>query len=110
MAKSFYQKAAEARERDLLHLRDVDAFAEFCEADGWMRVETKGHYEALRMARPDKFNGSREWLIVYRRDPTFSGDINNVRHGVVWGNSALWAKKFYRSRKEEQINDKRERD
>lgn len=41
------------KDRNRLHLSKLDEFAAFCEADGWRREATKGHFEVLRMRNPE---------------------------------------------------------
>lgn len=50
--------------RGLLHLNQVEPFAGFCEGLGWLRVDTKGDYEVLRMQHRD----AKKPMILYVRD------------------------------------------
>lgn len=54
------------RDRSTLHENHIDEFVAWAEARGWLRVETKGEYEKLRLVRKKPRRGEGP-AIFYQR-------------------------------------------
>lgn len=76
--------------RGVLHLNQIDAFAEWAAAFGWQREPTRGVYEVLRLRHPDE----RAPIVLYARD-------NPTTHATVPYDGQAWplVKKFIRQKK-----------
>jgi hypothetical protein len=61
--------SAYGRSRSLLAISKLEEFAAWAIADGFVREETKGEYEVLRLRWAEKINGQRmQPYIFFRRD------------------------------------------
>lgn len=66
------------RSRNALHVNSLEDFARFCESDGWLREDTKGEWEVLRMVK----EGKRGPLLVYK-------GAQNPEHFTIEGHSYM---------------------
>ena len=76
------------RQRNLLHVRHLGAFTEFCWTRGWKHETLKSEYEVLRM----RHASYADVLLVHRRGHTKAG--NPREHLTVWGVSYRLACEF----------------
>jgi len=70
-----------------LHLSKLDEFAEYCETQGFRRVETKGDYEVLRMVA-----AKGEPVIAHAKS-------GSKEHATTWGMSERMFLKWQRSKR-----------
>lgn len=82
-----------SRSRNLLAVNHLSRFVEFCESLGWVRVETKGYYEVLRMRRPDE----KDPLIVHGKLNTQG--MTSCAHYTTWGESQRMCLAYLKSKK-----------
>lgn len=82
-----------SRSRNLLAVNHLQRFTEFCESLGWVKVETKGDYEVLRMRRDDE----KDPLIVHGRLNIIG--MTSCAHYTTWGNSQRLCLAYLKSKK-----------
>lgn len=82
-----------SRSRNLLAVNHLQRFTEFCENLGWVKVETKGDYEVLRMRRSDE----KDPLIVHGKLNTIG--MTSCAHYTTWGNSQRLCLAYLKSKK-----------
>ena len=82
-----------SRSRNLLAVNHLERFTEFCEKLGWVKVETKSIYEALRMRRSDE----KDPLIVHQKLNTIG--MTSCAHYTTWGNSQRLCLAYLKSKK-----------
>ena len=70
------------RDRGLLHERHVEAFVAWAEKRGWRRVETKGHYEVLRLVPRNPRSGQKPAIFYQRARSTPHYTAYGVGHDL----------------------------
>ena len=78
-----------SRSRCTLHINKLADFTAWLEGKGWKKVETKDHYEALRMTHKSKYG--LKTLLVHRKDSA-------TEHLTTWGESEQLVQKWLRER------------
>lgn len=84
-----------ARTRSELHVRKLDDFVAYLEANGWAKVPTKGPYEVVRLRHPSHKSGGP--VIVYTKTQTLAG--GPVQHLTIYGQALAWWNRYRRERR-----------
>ena len=77
----------------MLHVKHLERFTQFCESLGWVKVESKGCYEVLRMRRDDE----KDPLIVHGKANVLN--MSDCAHYTTWGNSQRLCIAYLKSKK-----------
>lgn len=91
-----------SRSRNLLAVNHLQPFTEFCEKLGWVKVDTKGFYEVLRMRRDDE----KDPLIVHGKLNTIG--MKYCAHYTTWGNSQRLCLAYLKSKKKPKTKTEKE--
>ena len=81
--------------RNRLAVSKLEEFAKFCASRSWIREETKGVFEVLRMRK----DSEKDRLLVYTRDKTEAG--GEVQHLTLYGHAERMFNKYIKGRSNE---------